>query len=266
MTDRPASFRRRTVLKAGGALALTAVVPLSGCGSSAPPAQAGAAAAPRFLDDRELRALRAFTDRMIPADATPGAVAARCAEAIDRLLAAFQVDPPFIYAGGPFSDRGGAERNDFERFIPLDEYEALGWRIAIEGSRGLPEREFNGPVKGMQQTYRDGLARLDALAVEQGYADFASAPAPAQDAILGSGDALVAALIDIGFPDTLDAMYGAPEYGGNFARVGWTNTGFDGDVQPRGYTDDQVVNADTPGPFDSLLPPSYHDPASRGGA
>ena len=258
--------RRRAVIKAGGALALTAVIPLSGCGSSEPLAATGAAADARFLDDAELRALRAFTDRMIPADSTPGAVAANCAEAIDRLLAAFRVDPPFIFAGGPFSDRGGAERNDFADFIPLDPYEALGWRIAIEGSQGLPEREFNGPVKGMQQVYREGLARLDELAREQGFADFASAPAPAQDEILGGDDPLVAELIALGFPDTMDAMYGAPEYGGNAGLVGWTTTVFDGDVQPRGYTDDQVVNADTPGPFDFLLPASYHDPASRGGS
>ena len=35
-------------------------------------------------------------------------------------------------------------------------------------------------------------------------------------------------------------MYGAPEYGGNRDLVGWRSIGFEGDVQPRGYTDDEV--------------------------
>ena len=40
--------------------------------------------------------------------------------------------------------------------------EELAWRTRIEGSQGLPEREFNGPVVGLQQRYRDGLAALGA--------------------------------------------------------------------------------------------------------
>jgi hypothetical protein len=36
-------------------------------------------------------------------------------------------------------------------------------------------------------------------------------------------------------------MYGAPEYGGNRDQAGWVAIGFDGDVLPRGYTDDDVV-------------------------
>jgi hypothetical protein len=35
-------------------------------------------------------------------------------------------------------------------------------------------------------------------------------------------------------------MYGAPEYGGNQGEIGWKNIGFAGDVQPRGYTDEEV--------------------------
>ena len=29
----------------------------------------------------------------------------------------------------------------------------LAWRTRIEGSNGLAEREFNGPVVGLQQQY-----------------------------------------------------------------------------------------------------------------
>ena len=211
--------------------------------------------------------LTAFVDRMIPGqpeDADPGAVTGCCAEAIDHMLAAFQSDPPLIYAGAAFSDRGGHPENQFEEFLPLDPYEELAWRIAIEGSQGLAAREFNGPVKGYQEIYKDGLARLNERAQAQGRADFSSATGAERDQILGdTSDAVIQELIDIGFPDTLETMYGAPEYGGNCDLVGWGFTAYDGDVQPRGYTDDQVVNADNPGIFDSLLPPSYHDPSQR---
>ena len=32
----------------------------------------------------------------------------------------------------------------------------------LEGSLGIPESEFNGPVVGLQQVYREGVARLGA--------------------------------------------------------------------------------------------------------
>jgi hypothetical protein len=37
-----------------------------------------------------------------------------------------------------------------------------------------------------------------------------------------------------------EGMYGAPEYGGNRESVGWTYIDYEGDVQPRGYTDAEV--------------------------
>src|SRR6266513_2543169 len=95
-----------------------------------------------------------------PDDPDPGAREAMVAEAIDLLLGAFLVKPPLIHAGGPFSDRAGAREDDFAEFVPLDRHAELGWRIRLEGSLGLPEREFAGPVVGLQQTYREGLAHL----------------------------------------------------------------------------------------------------------
>lgn len=228
--------------------------PVNGPGS-------GPTAPSRFLSEAELDTLRALVDRFIPGqpeDLDPGAVAACCAEAIDHLLAAFQTDPPFIYAGAPFSNRGGSSTNHFLEFVRLDAYEELAWRIAIEGSAGLPEREFNGPVKGMQQIYREGLAQLEQRAREQGFGSFAEMPGLFRDRIIGdSNDAAVADMVDIAFPDTLDAMYGPPEYGGNCELSGWQFTRYEGDVQPRGYTPAQIVHADNPGLFDVLLPPSY---------
>ena len=89
----------------------------------------------------------------------PGAGAAGGADYVDGLLGAFPFDPPRIWAGGPFSGRHGGDAG-FEPFLPLGALEELAWRTRIEGTRGPPEREFNGPVIGWQERYADGLAAL----------------------------------------------------------------------------------------------------------
>jgi hypothetical protein len=210
-----------------------------------------------FLTAEELRQLRALVDVLIPADQDPGAVAAGCAEAIDALLGAFTVSPPRIYAGGPFSDRAGARRNDFARFLKLDRYEERAWRLRIEGSKGRKALERNGPVKGWQRVYRDGLAVL----TRDGFAD---RPAADRERVLRQGlGPEVAAMLDIAWPHTWQLMYGAPEYGANKDLVGWKLSVWDGDVQPRGWTREQVEAGPVPGttvgfeglplPFEELL-------------
>src|SRR5437660_391449 len=84
------------------------------------------------------------------------------------------------HAGGPFSNRAGATHDDFADFIPLDPLAELGWRIRIEGSQGRAEREFAGPVDGLQHAYRAGLAHLDGRAGQLvPGATFAMLPGPA---------------------------------------------------------------------------------------
>ena len=94
-------------------------------------------------------------------EGTPGAEEAGVADYIDGFLGAFLFDPPRIWAGGPTSGRKGGVAGfaTFHRLSPLDE---LAWRMRIEGSQGQPEREFNGPVVGLQERYREGLAALGA--------------------------------------------------------------------------------------------------------
>ena len=204
----------------------------------------------RFLRPSELRTLEAVVDRVVPGvpeDTVPGAVAAGCHEAIDGLLGAFTVSPPRIYAGGPFSDRGGAPANDFEHFLPLDRYESKAWQLRIEGSRGRRALERNGRVEGYQRTYRQGLAALES-SVPGG---FSNLPGPARDlALEQSDDPLVQAMLDLAVPHTLEFLYGAPEYGGNRALVGWRTTDFEGDTQPRGYTREEVLHPESSGPLD----------------
>ena len=244
----PAGLGRRAFLKATGALGLLALVParrLQALVASVPgPGQAG-----RFLTAHELDTLRAVTARFVPGppdDPDPGALEAGVAEAIDLLLAAFTLDRPLIHAGGPFSDRAGATHDDFADFVPLDAHAALGWRIRLEGSQGLPEREFAGPVTGLQEIYRSGLAHLDERSQQAFGVDFKDAPGPAQDLLLSDQtDGDLQTFVGAALANTLEAMYGPPEYGGNRSLVGWGYTRWPGDLQPRGSTDAEVSQ---PGP------------------
>lgn len=172
-------------------------------------------------------------DRIIPPDdeGAPGAVAGGVADYVDGLLGAFLVDPPRIWAGGPFSGRHGGD-DGFSAFTPLGRVEELAWRTRIEGSQGIPEREWNGPVVGLQERYREGLAALGA--------DFADADADEQDARLA---------VDPGFAALLhthacEGLYADPVYGGNRDGAGWASIGFPGDAQPRGWTPVEVIGRD----------------------
>lgn len=242
---------RRALLRGGGMVGVALLVPLRAGGPAL--AVGVGEGATGYLDPSELETLRAAVDRFIPGppeDPDPGAAEAGCAEAIDALLAAFSADPPRIYAGAPFSDRAGHPENHFLEFVPLDSYEAMAWRLRIEGSRGRDGLEFNGPVAGYQQIYREGLAALDEST--PGPARFSDAPGPTRDMILRrSDDPAIEAFVDVAFIHTLQLMYGAPEYGGNPDAVSWDFTNFQGDTQPRGWTREEVED-----PYGSSSPPS----------
>jgi hypothetical protein len=248
----PSELSRRSFLAAGGALGLLAVAPPGRVRALLDDALAAAPSGNgRFLTRHELATLRAATARFVPGppyDPDPGALEAGVAEAIDLLLGAFRVKPPLIHAGGPFSGRAGGGRDDFARFVPLDPQAELGWRIRLEGSRGRREREFAGPVTGLQEIYRRGLAHLDERSRSSYAVDFAAAPAPAQDAILSDqSDAQTQELVGTALANTIEAMYGPPEYGGNRNLVGWKTTRWPGDRQPAGFAPARV-NSPDPGP------------------
>lgn len=108
---------------------------------------------------------------------------------------------------------------------PRDE---LAWRTRIEGSLGIPERERLGQVTGLQERYQEGLVALGE--------DFLGLSAEEQDNRLRDNHEFTGLL----YEHACEGMYGAPEYLGNRGLVGWRNIGWDGDVQPRGYTDEEV--------------------------
>jgi hypothetical protein len=188
---------------------------------------------PLWLTDDEMAVLEAVADCLIPADELgPGAVTAGAVDYIDRMLGAFLVDPPLIWAGGPTSGRHGGEAayGSFHRLSAIDE---LSWRTRIEGSAGIPEREFNGPVVGLQQMFREGLAGLGT--------DFLECQPTEQVSRLRSKENKRFARLVFGH--LCEGLYGAPEYGGNRDNGGWRSIDFAGDVQPRGWTDAEVAEA-----------------------
>jgi hypothetical protein len=261
-TEGPSSsgITRRAVLRDGTAL----FVAVLAAGSSNPFGGVAVAVTPgraAFLTGPELHDLRGLVDVLIPGkpiDPDHGALAGGCAEAIDALLGAFGTNPPRIYAGAPFSDRAGSPVNHFEEFLGLDGYEELGWRLRIEGSRGRRELERNGPIKGWQAIYRDGLAALDAASGDSSFGDLS--PVQRELILRNSGEGPIAELVDVAFPHTFAFMYGAPEYGGNRDLVGWEYARWDGDVHPRGYTREQV---EQPGGENDVLSPGERELLER---
>jgi hypothetical protein len=170
------------------------------------------------MDDHELETLRALTARLVPGppeDPDPGALEAGAAEAIVRLLNAFDEPEPPIHAAP-----GGG-------FIPLDSVAELGWRMRIEqlGSR-----------------VAHGLAQLDRHARERCGSDFAEASGHDQDGALEQPE--LAEFTELALMLTLDAVYGPPEYGGNRDRAGWKPLGWPGFTQPDGFTPQQVSAPD----------------------
>jgi hypothetical protein len=181
-----------------------------------------------FLTDQERAIVTAAADRLVPAlDGHPGAAALGVVDYVDGLLDAFALDPPRIWAGGPYSGRAGGA-GGFEHFLALSPLETLAWRTRIEGSLGVPERERLGPVIGWQERYRAGLATLGT--------DFPALDAEEQDARLDALPEFRGLL----YEHVVEGAYAAPEYLGNRDLGGWTAIGFPGDVQPRGYTDAEV--------------------------
>jgi hypothetical protein len=153
----------------------------------------------------------------------PGAREAGVTAYIDTLLGALRDDPPKIFAGGPWSSRPTPGPDLMARFTALDPVSKIAWRHRL--SR-------------WQAQYRTGIQTLDRLAG----GDFTQATPQQQDKILAAQEAShFTALL---FEHTIEGLYAAPEYGGNDETAGWKEIGFPGDVQPRGYTPDEVERSD----------------------
>ena len=115
------------------------------------------------------------------------------------------------------------------RFVTLDPVARIAWRKRLQG---------------WQEQYRTGIAALDKLAG----GDFTKAGHAKQDKILASSSA--STFMTLLYEHTIEGLYCAPEYGGNRGLVGWKDIAFPGDIQPRGYTPDEVTGSDGHDPVD----------------
>jgi gluconate 2-dehydrogenase gamma chain len=169
---------------------------------------------PSNLTSSQLVALRCVLDRVIPGDdLTPGAGEAGGAEYIDRLLGAFNFDPPQIWAGGPTSGRrGGAAA--FDHWIEMGEWEKLAWRTRIDQ---------------WSLVYEAGLLALGDDFVEL-------SPDQQTERLKQTSTEFRSVLYEHG----CESLYGDPIYGGNRDAKAWQAIDYRGDVQPEGYTDQEV--------------------------
>jgi hypothetical protein len=161
------------------------------------------------------------------------------------LLGAMDHDPPLIFAGGPFSNRAGSLTDDMAHFLTPNAAVHANWA---------------GRLQRMRTTYADGIAALDGVARAMNAPDFLHLARAQMDSVLASNPKVptlppgYGGFTDLLFEHTIEGTYSVPEYGGNARLVGWTDIGFPGDVQPRGYTDSDVSSPldtvpFTPGPI-----------------
>jgi Gluconate 2-dehydrogenase subunit 3 len=241
--------------------------------------EAGAAVRPRyFTDPADFATLQDLVDLIIPPDfdftgmPSPGAKAAGVADYIDFLLGAFLGSAPFIFAGGPFSNRNpfNGEGLIDNMAVPttLTPLQRLAWRIRILGTKGAATNvidtaritivkannilagvgDANGDVEGFQQQYSAGIAALRAAAKTNFGKDFPALTTTQQQTLFNAADPTFVALIT---NHAAEGMYGNPEYGGNQPPnrtiaatgadgdnrpIGWVIANFEGDRQPLGYT------------------------------
>lgn len=203
----------------------------------------------RFFSSSERATLTAAAERILPPIDGVGPGQARVVDYIDRLLSAFDDDPPLIFAGGPFSGRhpypdnrsGRPSReypvDSFQRFLPLSRVKEIGWRMRLFGSPNVEGGDFNdavlGPAVGYRQRYAEGLKSIDAASGRLFGKPFSALTAGQQDEALlqADGEFLLFFAEHI-----VEGMYGDPAYGGNRDRAGWRSVRFDGDSQPLGFS------------------------------
>ena len=213
--------RRRTIIAA-----LPVAAGLAACTSS--PKRKPQPATLSFFTEHQAAVVEAATARIAPgpkddpAEAGhPGAREADVTGYIDTMLGA--LDEQNIFAGGPWSNRHTSGPDLMARFTPLSPVARIAWRKRIIA---------------WQDQYTKGISQLDKLAG----GDFTAASHARQDKILATQS--VGEFRSLLFEHTIEGLYSSPEYGGNKNLAGWKEIGFPGDVQPRGYSADEVERSD----------------------
>ena len=224
--------RRRVMITA-----VPAATALAAAGCTSSPKPPPAPPRYRFFTPHQAAVVEAATARIAPGPRDdpaekghPGAREADVTGYIDTTLAARQDDPPAVFAGGPWSNRHTSGPNLMASFAALDPVARIAW-----GKR----------LAKWRSQYQAGIEALDKLAG----GDFTRASQQKQDKILAT--ASVSTFTSLLFEHTIEGLYGAPEYGGNRGGSGWKEIGFPGDIQPRGYTADEVERSDGVDPVEN---------------
>jgi hypothetical protein len=250
-------IKRRHFLTAIAALLAAAVAPLGRI------RRASAAIRGGFFTQHEFVTLAALCDEIIPRDHDPSASDLGAPSYIEGLLTAFDSGGvPRIFAGGPFSDRNPfpnyangtpssrKPRNSLENFIPLSRLPELDWRAQIFGSvaAGVPkfiDDQSGGPLVGLRDLYRAGLAEVDQVSTAVAGGPFATLASADRTRVFQALDDGVFApdprrggstFIDVLIQHTLEGCFALPEYGGNAGGLGWRMLGLEGDNQPLGFS------------------------------
>ena len=226
--------RRRAVIAAAPIVVGTALATAACTSSPKPPPEQRPAH--RFFTPHQAAVVEAATARIAPGPdddphekGHPGAREADVTGYIDTTLAALQDDPEMIFAGGPWSNRHTSGPDLMARFAALDPVAKIAWTKRLTSWRSQ---------------YQAGIKALDKLAG----GDFTKATKQKQDKILATQS--VSTFTSLLFEHTIEGLYGAPEYGGNRGQSGWKEIGFPGDIQPRGYTADEVERSDGHDPLE----------------
>jgi hypothetical protein len=218
--------RRRAIIAA-----LPVAAGLAACTSS--PKRKPQPATFSFFTEHQAAVVEAATARIAPgpqddpAEAGhPGAREAGVTGYIDTMLGALKdgaIQHDKVFAGGPWSNRHTSGPDLMARFTPLSPVAQIAW------SKRLTTR---------QTQYTKGISQLDKLAD----GDFTKKPPAQQDKILVNQS--VIEFTSLLFEHTIEGLYASPEYGGNRKQTGWKEIGFPGDIQPRGYSADEVERSD----------------------
>ena len=137
--------------------------------------------------------------------------------------------------------------NAFRQFLPMNRLQALSWKVRLLGAAAVPEVANNPLAAGLPEVdlrrrYRDGLAALDAAALDLG-SSFVSLAPEKQREVLAKADR---SFVDLLYRHIVQGTFCVPEYGGNRSRLGWQLTRFDGDSQPLGY---EIYDETAPGSY-----------------
>ena len=173
---------------------------------------------PVWLDAAEYATVAAACERLIPPlDGHPGAPGARRRRLRRQPARRVHVRPAADLGRRPVLGPPRRRRVVRRTSCRCRRLEELAWRTRIEGSQGIPEREFNGPGRrlagALPRRHRRARRRLRRRCPPTSRTP-ASTPHPTFKALL--------------YTHACEGAYGAPEYGGNRDLAGWRAIEFRG--------------------------------------